>query len=176
MIREDNALKRKTTKGPAMYGISRIDDDRHRAHAWRVSLSRRGKRYVRNFPDKRHGGKRRALQAAQQYRDEFIAAHPPLTRREFCSILRNNNRTGITGVYRYAKSFALKDGETRRSWYWEATWPIGKSQQAHVAFPVNTYGEERARRLAIQARGQALAQLRGYYWSSARGAESVASS
>jgi len=25
-----------------MYGISRIDDDRYRTHAWRVSLIRRG--------------------------------------------------------------------------------------------------------------------------------------
>lgn len=152
-----------------MYGISRIDDPQFRTHAWRVSFSRRGKRYVKNFPDKKLGGKTRALQQAKQYRDQFIAENPPISRKEFCSILRGNNKSGITGVYRYAKSFKLKNGEIKESWYWEATWPIGNSQQAHVAFSVNELGERRARQRAVRARKQALAQLDGYYWASARG-------
>ena len=46
-------MTRKTT---AMYGISRIDDDSDRTHAWRVSLRRRGKALVKNFADKKYGG------------------------------------------------------------------------------------------------------------------------
>ena len=50
-------MRPNNTKTRAMYGISRIDDYVHRTHAWRVSLCRRGKRLVKNFPDKKHGGK-----------------------------------------------------------------------------------------------------------------------
>ncbi len=152
-------------KAADMYGISRIDDPKHHTHAWRVSFSRRRKRYVKNFPDKKLGGKDLALLQAKQYRDWFVVENPPLSRREFCRILRSNNRSGITGVYRYAKSFRLKSGRLKRSWYWEATWPVGNSEQAHVAFPVNRHGERKARRLAIQAREQALAELEGHFWA-----------
>ena len=117
-----------------------------------------------------HGNKAKALQQAKQYRDSFIASNPPLSRQEFCSILRSNNSTGITGVYRYAKSYRLKNGELKKSWYWEATWPIGKSRQSHIAFSVNDLGERKARQLAIRARKNALAELEGVFWASARGA------
>jgi len=152
-----------------LYGISRVDDKQHRTHAWRVSFSRHGRRFVKSFPDKRLGGKGRALRLAKQYRDHFIATNPPLSRREFCTILRSNNTTGITGVYRYAKSFRLKNGQLRQSWYWEATWPTGNGKQAHIAFAVNAHGESHARQLAIHARREALEQLNGDFWTSARG-------
>jgi hypothetical protein len=153
-----------------MYGISRIDSDRFRTHAWRVKLTRRGIDYIKNFPDKRWGGKPKALVQAKAFRDELLAQHPPLSRVEYCSILRINNQSGISGVYRYAKSFTLKSGEIKVSWYWEATWPIGGSKQSHLAFPVNEYGEAKARRLAVRARKDALNAIDGHYWASARGA------
>ncbi len=163
-------MRRNNGKSRAMYGISRIDDDVYRTHAWRVSLSRRGKRHVKNFADKKCGGKGRALESAKQYRDFLLRKYPPMSRREFCSILRSNNQSGVTGVYNYAKSFTLKNGEIKKSWYWEATWPIGNSEQAHVAFPVNTYGEQMARQLALRARENALLGIEGEYWASERGA------
>jgi hypothetical protein len=136
-----------------MYGISRIDDDKHRSHAWRVSLSRRGKRYVKNFSDKKFEGKAKALAAAKQHRDELVADFPPLSRKEFCSILRRNNKSGVSGVCKYGKPFTLKDGTVKKNWYWEATWPILKGKQANVTFSVNDYGDARARELARSERG-----------------------
>jgi hypothetical protein len=152
-----------------MYGISRIDDEGHRIYAWRVSFSRRGKRYVKNFPDKKWGGKRKALIGAKAYRDSFLEQNPPLSRKEFCSIIRSNNKTGITGVYRFSKSFKLKNGQIKESWYWEATWPAGDSKQSHITFPVNELGERKAKKMAIDARRSALEKLEGDYWASARG-------
>lgn len=165
-----NGKRRNNNRSKVLYGISRIDDDRFRTHAWRVKLSRRGKTHVKNFPDKRSGGKQKALVQAKAYRDELLERYPPLSRLEFCSILRSNNQSGITGVYRYAKSFKLKNGKVKESWYWEASWPIGKSKQAHLSFPVNDHGEARARQLAIVAREKALKALDGHFWASARGA------
>ena len=164
-------MKPNNLKSRAMYGISRIDDGVYRTHAWRVSLCRRGKRHVKNFADKKWGGKAHALKYAKQYRDALLLEYPPLSRKEFCSILRSNNTSGITGVYKYAKSFTLRDGRIKESWYWEATWPAHEGEQAHVAFSVNEYGEEMARQKAIRARKRGMQALAGYYWASKRGAE-----
>ena len=152
-----------------MYGISRIDSDRFCTHAWREKFVRRGQTYVKNFPDKRHGGKGKALAEAKTYRDELVAKHPPISRREFCTTPRRNNRSGITGVYRYAKPYKLKNGKVIENWYWEATWPNGNGQQSFLSFSMKKLGEIEAKRLATMAREKALDAIDGYYWASARG-------
>lgn len=152
-----------------MYGISRIDDDIHRTHAWRVSLRRRGQRLVKNFPDKKYGGKLKALRQAKEYRDELLVKYPPLTRKEFSQALRSNNKTGITGVYKYAKRYMLKDGSERETWYWEAHWPLEQGNYQSVSFSIDDFGEDMARRLAIRAREQGLKGVKGVFWASQRG-------
>jgi len=164
-------MRKNNGKGKAMYGISRIDDDKHRSHAWRVSLSRRGKRYVKNFADKKYGGKTKALASARQYRDELVSDIPPLSRKEFCSILRRNNKSGVSGVCKYGKPFSLKDGTVKKNWYWEATWPAGNGKQANITFSVNEYGDDKARELAIKARRSAMRRIKGHFWASERGAD-----
>ncbi len=162
-------MRQNNGKSKAMYGISRIDSNDHQTHAWRVSLRRRGNLFVKNFPDRKWGGKSRALSGAKQYRDELVQRHPPMSRKEFCTILRSNNKSGVTGVYKYAKSFRLRDGTIKQSWYWAATWPIGGSKQSHLTLSINEYGEDRARELAIRARYKALEELDGHFWASGRG-------
>lgn len=156
-------------KSVAMYGISRIDDDYYRTHAWRVSLRRHGKALVKNFPDKKYGGKGKALQLAKLYRDELIKKHPPMSRKKFANIIRSNNKTGITGVYKYAKSYYLQDGTKRDCWYWEANWPTTMAGSERAAFSVKEYGDDKARSLAITARRRGLKQVGGVFWASQRG-------
>ena len=153
----------------AMYGISRIDDDTHRTHAWRVSLRRRGKGHVKNFPDKKYGGKRKALQLAKAYRDDIVAKHPPITRKEFSSIIRSNNNSGITGVYRYAKRYYLASGEEVETWYWEGHWPTQRGQYQSVRFSVSEFGEDIARAKALRARKKGMQAVEGVFWASERG-------
>lgn len=153
-----------------MYGVSRIDDDKHFTHAWRVSLRRRGKLLVKNFPDKKYEGRRNALNAALAYRDGLLAEHPPITRKEFAEVRRRNNTSGVTGVYRYAKPYKLADGRQKEIWYWEAHWPTESGHHQKVSFAVNRYGEDLARQLAIRARMSGLRQVQGVYWASERGA------
>lgn len=141
----------------------------HRSHAWRFKLVRRGETFVKNFPDKSWGGKQKALVAAKQHRDEFLADNPSISRKEVCSIIGRNNTSGIAGVYRYAKSYTLKNGKLKKCWYWEATWPVGDSRQDHIAFSVNEYGEAKARDLAVSTRNKAINAIEGAYWASARG-------
>lgn len=162
-------MRPNNTKTRAMYGISRIDDYVHRTHAWRVSLCRRGKRLVKNFPDKKHGGKNKALTLAKEYRDKLLVQFPPLSRKEFSAAPRRNNKTGITGVYTYAKRFVLRDGTIKETWYWEANWPTERGQSAHESFSVNEYGDEVARQMAIRARERGMRALSGVFWASERG-------
>jgi len=147
-----------------MYGISRIDDEEFRTHAWRVSLRRRHVRYVTNFSDKKCGGKLKALRQAQAYRDELLRANPPLSRKEYSAIRRRNNRTGVVGVCRYSKTYTLKDGTVRRCWYWEAIWPTTRGDSEVARFSVNNYGEAGAFKRACAARLRGFKLIEGVFW------------
>lgn len=155
-------------KSRNLYGISRVDDDVHRTHAWRVSLKRQGKTLVKNFPDKKHGGKRKALAAAKQQRDEWVAKYPPLSRKDFAEVRRRHNRTGITGVFKYSKKYTLQSGAIKETWYWEAQWPTDEGDFEKQSFSVSAYGEAIAKQMAITARQIGLEKLAGHYWATAR--------
>jgi hypothetical protein len=151
------------------YGISRIDDDIHHTHAWRVSLRRHGRRHVKNFPDKKYGDQVQAFAAATLFRDQFLLTHPPITRKEVCSVRRSNNTSGIAGVCTYAKRYKRRDNSIKENWYWEASWPNERGESVKAIFSVNTYGETIARQMAIRARQKGLNALQGPFWSSERG-------
>jgi hypothetical protein len=151
------------------YGVSRIDDDTNCAHAWRVSLRRNGRRFVRNFPDRKYGGGERALHAARTYRDQLLSENPPISRKDFCSIRRSNNKSGTTGVCSYSKRYERRDGSIKENWYWEASWPNEIGESTRKLFSVEKYGEEVARQMAVRARQEAIARLSGVFWVSERG-------
>lgn len=153
-----------------LYGISRVDNSQNHSHGWRISLRRHGKMLVKNYPDKTHGGKRKALSLAQRHRDELLEKYPPITRKEVCLIKRSNNQTGITGVCTYGKKYTLKDGTEKESRYWEANWPDAEGVPRSINFSVNKYGEEVARSMAIRARRRVLRAVEGLFWASERGA------
>jgi hypothetical protein len=108
-----------------------------------------------------YGGKRKALAAAIAYRDQIIARNPPMTLKAFCSVIKRNNRSGISGVCRYASRDPRQDGTLR--WYWIATWSPEPHKTKQIKFSVNKYGEKGAFQRAVQARKKALAQLKGHF-------------
>ena len=151
------------------YGITRIDDDLYRAHAWRVSLRRHGRSHIRNFPDKKYGSQLQALGSAIVFRDQLLLTHPPISRKEVCSVLRSNNISGMTGVCTYAKRYRRRDDTIKENWYWEASWPNEHGESVKAIFSVNTYGDTVARKMAIRARQDGLEILQGPFWASERG-------
>ena len=163
-------MKHGTVKPEQNYGISRIDDEMYRTHAWRVSLRRRGKAHVKNFTDRKYGSREDALQEARQYRDQFVKDNPPVSRKEVCAIRRSNNKSGVTGVCTYAKRYQLSNGSVRENWYWEASWPTVCGESSKALFSVNTYGQDMARQMAFNARREGLATVEGVFWRSAQGA------
>jgi hypothetical protein len=156
-------------KAAQMYGITRIDDEKYRTHAWRVSLSRHKKMHVKNFSDKKCGDRDAALRQAIQHRDMLVKKYPPISRKEICKVKRSNNKTGITGVYKYAKPYILSDGEVRENWYWEANWPDAEGESVCKSFSINKYGDEIAKQKAIRARKKGVQNIEGVFWASKRG-------
>lgn len=63
----------------------------------------------------------------------------------------------------------LRDGRIRESWYWEANWPTEQGLSAKATFSVNEFGEEMARQMAVRARQDGVAAVKGDYWASKRG-------
>jgi len=143
-----------------LYGITRVDHERSRTHAWRVTLQRQGRIHVGHFSDGVYGGKQKALAAAKRYRDELLEKHPPLTRREYCSILRRNNRSGLAGVSFHAEVIETAHGAVERR-FWIARLPVEPWRTKLVKFSVAKYGAEEAFRRAVRARLDALQGLSG---------------
>jgi hypothetical protein len=146
----------------ALYGITRVDHDPSRTHAWRVTIQRQGKIHVGHFSDGVHGGKLKALAAAKAFRDAIVARHPPLSRKDYCSILRRNNRSGYAGVSFHAEVIETEKGPVERR-FWIARCPMEPWRTKLVKFSVAKYGSEGAFKRAVKARREALARLSGTF-------------
>lgn len=60
-----------------MHHICRIDRERPPRHSWQVTVQRSNQIYIRNFPDRCHGGRDQGLAAARAYRDALLEDHAP---------------------------------------------------------------------------------------------------
>ena len=126
----------------AIAGISRIDQVEKRTHGYFVRLSRRGKMHSAFFADKTHGGKRRALKAAQKHYRKLVREHGRLSRRDWAQLPRRKGASGILGVRRV----------TITKTYWVAHWSPRPQVIRRKAYSVEKYGAARAKALAIRAR------------------------
>ena len=121
------------------------------ATSWVVRVKRSGRQYVEYFADG-HEGPEASLRRAIVWRNDLEKRLTPwnkLHRRSSVS------RTGVIGV-------SVLDDRTRAGTIvrrWVAQWPIGDGRMRHRSFSVLKYGERKARRLAIEARRQGVADL-----------------
>ena len=145
-----------------MYGITRVDHERSRTHAWRVTIQRQGKVHVGHFSDGVFGSKPKALAAAKKYRDGLLSKFPPLTRKAYCSILRRNNPSGLAGVSYHAEVIETERGPVERR-FWIARLPLEPWRTKLVKFSIAKYGAEEAFRRAVKARMDALEGLSGSF-------------
>jgi len=137
----------------SMYGIVRLPKDS--GLAWFVSLRRHRQKYSACFRDKRYGGKDAALSAALAYRDKVVSETQTLTRRQFATIVRVTNISGIPGVRRIQKKPPYA--------YWTAETQLPDGRKLHRTFSVNLLGEEGARQSAIEERLRQLEQVTGLH-------------
>jgi hypothetical protein len=145
------------------YGISRVDNEVSRTHGWLVTIQRRGVIHRRHFSDGVHGSRTKAFAAAVAFRDEIVAKFPPLSLREYSSIVKKSNRSGVVGVCRYCASETRNLPEEQQRWFWVASWPLPSGKRKRVKFAVNKYGEEKAFKMALKARREAMRELEGSF-------------
>lgn len=149
----------------SIYGIWRVDHDKSRTHCWIVRIQRRQRVWRRSFADGLYGGKSKALQAARAFRDEILSLHPPMTRAEYASIKRRNNRSGVPGVCRHV-AVEMVSGKPIERAYWIAFWMTRDGRSARRKFSVAKHGEKKAYQRAKAARVDALAAMDGLYATS----------
>ena len=135
--------------------ITRIEAPNASMVGWNVRLCHAGRTESKFFSDRMFGGKENALIVARIYRDARLNEFGP--KNSMCHIGRKTSRnsTGIVGVHRTTC-------QTKGHYYdyWSAQWPASDRKQCIRKFSIRKYGEEEARRLAIQARREGIKVLR----------------
>jgi hypothetical protein len=138
--------------------ITRVDNESHPAHCWRVVVKRKGECIGKTFSDSVYGGKRKALKAAiehlstlQDQISSFEYLHWVRTRP------RRNNTSGVRGVGRYETPDNPKT--SYRSAFWQARWFDEQGVIHQRRFYVSRYGEHRAKLLAIAEREYQLTRV-----------------
>jgi hypothetical protein len=138
-------------------GISRIDQPAKHNHGYFVRLQRRGKIHSAFVTDQMHGGRKRALAAAQKHHRKLLAKLGPpirMQRRWWAEIRRRKGSSGIVGVQ---KLVVRRSGEVRK--YWMATWSPKPYVVRRKTFSFWEFGSRKAKRLAIRARRAGLRSM-----------------
>ncbi len=116
-------------------------------------MQRRGKKYEKFFSDLNFGGKRAALHAAKEYRDELEQRHKKMTVRQSANKPSVRNQSGLVGVRLHQQ--VDRRGEFEYTyWYWVAQWTDGRGRRRTKSFSVHQYGDDEACRLAREARAK----------------------
>ena len=137
--------------------ITRIDAS---AHGYWVRVMRRGECFSKLFSDGEYGGKRKALKAARDYRDQLVddLADKEQTRKQRAEIVTSRNYSGIPGV-RYIEETSRKGDREYVYGYWEAQWSPKPYVRKKRRFSVKKYGDKKAMELAIEARAKGVEEM-----------------
>jgi hypothetical protein len=148
--------------------IVRLDkpkDSPKGTHGWQVRVGERTGYHSKLFSDGVHGGREQALAAAQEYLEQYKAEHPESVGLSAENMfphgfdegtLKSSNTSGIRGVFR-THNYDRWDAEKKKKlYYWGASYTIDKYGRRHLnrhkRFDIHIYGEEEARRRAIEFR------------------------
>ena len=137
--------------------ITRLDTS---TRGYQVRLCRRGKYYSKLFSDSEFGGKRKALQAAREYRDTMIKelAHREITRKQLAKRANSRNTSGIIGV-RFVQEEDARAAAGVVYEYWEAQWSPAPGVRSKKRFSVQKYGYDQALNMAKRARNKGVKEM-----------------
>src|SRR6056297_1579390 len=124
-----------------------------------LRIMRRGHMYSQFFPDAEYGGKRKALIAAKEVRDQLEAELKHYTAKQLAKKERANNTSGVTGV-RLVEEVDKRWKSQPAYKYWIAQWSPEKGLRKTKRFSVEKYGHDEAYRLAVKARKQGVAAMK----------------
>jgi hypothetical protein len=147
---------------PKIRGISRMAYEKT-SPGWFARYTREAVTFSKHFADKDFGSPEASLQAAKEWHKRARELFPPMNRREYASLRKGNNKSGIVGVYR---TTSVVKGH--RYAFWVGSWTPWKGKKGMKSFAVGKYGEDGAKQLAIAARDEALRQMESewpeQYW------------
>lgn len=118
---------------------------------WEVRFSRKGKKIAKFYSDTKYGGKRAALAAAKECRDDLEAKYKKYTVEELAQHPSKRNTSGTVGV-RLINRIETHGAYEYHYWYWVAQWTDGRGKRRTKTFSVHKYGDSEAYRLACKAR------------------------
>jgi hypothetical protein len=134
-------------------GITRFENYKNNADGWWVRLRRQGETLSKFFKDSDYPSKAAALKAAREHYRQLVKENPKTSRREFAE--RKTARSSeIVGVQRVV---SIRFGHEYE--HWKARWSPKKGVRRVKTFSVDFYGEEEAKRLAIEARQKGLEEM-----------------
>ena len=115
-------------------------------YAWKLNIRRSGKVHVHHFDFAEYGGEAAALDAAEHLRNQLVLEMPQPLTYENRQRLTRHNTSGDPGVYRV---------HANQIHYWRATTRI-HGYNLSKSFRVDRYGDDEAKRLALQERERQL--------------------
>jgi len=132
--------------------VSRIDQEEKHTHGWYVRVRFRGSEVSRFFNDKRHGGKRKALAAAVEFRDETERRIGKPRTDRFVVQRDATRKSDVVGVRHVVKFTCTESGETRAHDVYEVTWSPEPNVVQRTSVSIRKYGKREALRRAIAIR------------------------
>ena len=151
-------MAKRKRKDPRNKGISRVDWGA--THGWFVRGYKNCKTYAKLFSDLKCGDKRKAQQAARDFRDELYEklAQIPTKPRGRRIVYRDvRNTTGVLGVSRIAK----KSPNGTIYEVYSVSWRPAPGVQKATSFSIRKYGEKKAFKLAVAHRRKMLREIHG---------------
>lgn len=131
-----------------MKGITRIEYEGVATRGWMVRLRRAEVRNQKFFGDRTYGGKAKALKAAKDCYEEWLAAAPPIKTTRGQVTARNSS--GVVGVH------LVRNLDSRwanaESFGYCASWITEDGQRQKLSFAWTRYGKKKAWELACLAR------------------------
>ena len=152
------------------YQIVRIDKDKTKSggntHGWQVRAGQNLKTgyHSKLFSDGKYGGSDKALAEAEAYLERYLQEHPEYNFQtsQFRwphgfnenRTLSGHNKSGRKGVYRSRTTY--RHDKERYRYFWGASYTIDRFGKTKVnrseRFFIDEYGEEGAKRLAVEFR------------------------
>lgn len=140
----------------ANYGITRIDQPEKKNHGYYVRITHRGKTHQKYFPDKSSGGKKKALLAAQAFRDGLLKKMPKYKQEMAARKKRKALQSGVVGVTHVVS----KVGDNKEYQYWQAAWADASGKRRTAKFSIGRYGKQKALDMAVKARAKAVREVK----------------
>lgn len=125
------------------YAISRIDQPEKGNYGFYVRITHRGKTHQKWFPDKKSGGKPKALRLAREHRNRLLSKMPRAKQETAARKPRKTLKSGVVGVTHYV---------SRNYEYWQAAWIDAKGKKRTAKYSISKHGKQKALELAKQAR------------------------